>query len=732
MPPVPFRPVAESALSLLLMAGPASAAEFTSPALPAVSSWIGNSYGGAQKWVQQDIAAITVTPDGTVFTNVEWEEGGGNVGEYRDGELIGYAGHTHGWGNGGGKAVAANSKYLFIAMCVSNEGGGLVDPGTWPPKGKKWYGISRRPRSDIRSAAPFPGGKGGKGDTLNESFLVIAEVADDDSNPITGICADESRVYVVAPQERRIKVFDCETMQQLNSWEVERTGPLTLGPTGKVWMMSGRTKDLYAGLEAFTPEGKTAGGPQLISTIPDARAFCFDAEGRPLVVEDGPGEQIHPFHIDPRTLVAQRKIGAEGGILAPVPGIFADKKFNHITAIGCDAKDRLYVAQDGQSGGGGTVLECYDLKSQALLWRLVGLTFVDMADFDPGDETGVYTKEEHFRFDPSKPPGKEASYHAFTLNRVKYPEDPRLHIWSGGAWLRRIGGQRVLFVNDMNGEHLQVYRFAPESDGEIAIPSGLFAKKHVKVKTEWPPHQPEKGEWIWRDADGNGAFDEGEFTANGGDDAPSAQGWWVDAAGNVWLATEKDGIRLFPSQGLDPKENPRWDFATIQSFPHPAEFQEVKRLRYDPATDTMYLGGSTAEDKNQHWKPMGPVLARYDHWLKGERKCAWTVTLPYVKGSSGHESCEPMGFDVAGDFIFVPYTGASKSAGVCTGRVEIFRTRDGSAVGHVEPGPEIGEVGLQDLRETVSARLGKDGEYRVMIEDDYKSKVVLYRIKGLK
>ena len=59
MPAVPFRPVAEAALSLLLVAGPATAAEFTSTALPAVSSWIGNSYGGAKKWVQQDIAAMT-------------------------------------------------------------------------------------------------------------------------------------------------------------------------------------------------------------------------------------------------------------------------------------------------------------------------------------------------------------------------------------------------------------------------------------------------------------------------------------------------------------------------------------------------------------------------------------------------------------------------------------------------------------------------------------------------
>ena len=129
---------------------------------------------------------------------------------------------------------------------------------------------------------------------------------------------------------------------------------------------------------------------------------------------------------------------------------------------------------------------------------------------------------------------------------------------------------------------------------------------------------------------------------------------------------------------------------------------------------------------------MGPVLARYDGWLRGERTLRWRVTLPYASGSSGHESCEPMGFDVAGDFVFVPYTGASKKDGVKTGRVEIFRTSDGSAVGHIEPGPEVGEIGLQDIRETLTAHRRADGEYVVLLEDDFKSKVVMYRLKGLK
>jgi hypothetical protein len=138
------------------------------------------------------------------------------------------------------------------------------------------------------------------------------------------------------------------------------------------------------------------------------------------------------------------------------------------------------------------------------------------------------------------------------LDPFRYPQDPRLHIWSAGAWVRRIQGKRFLFINDMYSEALQVYRFDPAKHGEIAVPSGLFAKSHLKKQDPaWPPGQPEKGEWIWREGNGNGAFDAAEYRSNGGKDAPPLWGWWVDSDGNVWQATQTAGLRKFACQGLD-------------------------------------------------------------------------------------------------------------------------------------------------------------------------------------
>ena len=62
-----------------------------------------------------------------------------------------------------------------------------------------------------------------------------------------------------------------------------------------------------------------------------------------------------------------------------------------------------------------------------------------------------------------------------------------------------------------------------------------------------------------------------------------------------------------------------------------------------------------------------------------------------------------------------------------TGRVEVFRAGDASPVGHFEPPADIGEIGLQDIRECLRAHRRIDGEYLIFLEDDYKAKVLMYR-----
>jgi hypothetical protein len=787
------------------------------------TSWIGNSFGGLEngrgKWVQQDIAAMCVTADGDVYTNVSWEEAGGNCSLYKNGQMLGSAWHTHGWGFNGGKAVAVNDNYVYIALSGNNENGNLNDPETWAPKGFKWYGISRRLRSDFTQGAPFDGGKGGKGDTLPKSFLVVNEVPEgeknDDSAAITGLYADNSRLYVANPHTKAIEIYDTETMKKITQWEVPQEfgkdiKQIACDSNGNLWVLLNRPREALLADhflvfdnngKLFTkhkPNGKIAYCPIEIPENAEENfphnflpsAFCFDYKGRLLIAASGVLWNLVLFlekngfdYVWGNRSLPSTRLMLGTARYVRKNGDFAEQTFCNITAIGADAHGNVYVASDWATNGGGTILESYSFADQPaagklpalqenirynkeitqillrwkLNWRLFGLEFIDCATLDPNDETLAFTKEERFKLDYSKPIGEEAMFLGSTAYRPDFRvktntppndaknsfRDPRLNIKdSAGVWVRNLNGKRLLFVNDMNGSFLQVYMLDKDEQHAPNVAVALFSQRHINDQTDWLPGQPERGEWIWRSSFSGSSqlfMNPKEFQSRE-NDAPASEGWWVEMNGDIWQATLNQGIRRFRFQGFDKIGNPVWNYENLDVFPHPVELNQVKRIRYDAESDTLYLGGCAeidgVEHKNQHWKPMGPVVCCYDHFLKGDApgntkgKLRWKIVLPYVTGSHGHESCEPMGFDITGEYMFVPYTGASKVAKFSTGHVEVYKLEDASPVGFMEPDPKtVGEIGLQDMRECLSAHRRSNGEYIIFLEDDYKAKVIMFRFQ---
>ncbi len=81
-----------------------------------ITTWVGNSLASGRDHIQQEFDDIEVTDDGTVFSNAVWDEGGYQVHQFTaEGALKRSAGYTLGWGQLGGKAVAANDKFIFFA-----------------------------------------------------------------------------------------------------------------------------------------------------------------------------------------------------------------------------------------------------------------------------------------------------------------------------------------------------------------------------------------------------------------------------------------------------------------------------------------------------------------------------------------------------------------------------------------------------------------------------------------
>lgn len=690
------------------------------------TSWLGNSFGGTaapgqpRKHVPLSIDGLLIEPDGTCLTNSGWDEDGCEASFFKNGDVVGSAAHTHGWGYAGGAEIAANSRYLFLLQTVDSEGGGLVAADTWPAKGRRWFGVSRRRPGG--GAAPFPGGLGGHGDTLRRSFLRVGETADVSSTFLTGLAADSRHLYISNSGVGEITVYDPETMVRIRGWPLPRPGRIALAADGSLWIIQRGDAAHTPRLVHRTPDGRVLGAE--IMDVASPSALCADSRGRLLVTDDGPAQQVRIYEVLGPAPRLVGKLGIAGGIFAGTGrqiGLDGPQRFNHLTGIGTDAAGNITVASNASAAGGGAVLESYTPTGKRN-WRLLGLEFIDTPDADPSsDGRDVYTKEEHFTLDYThRKPGSEWTYQGYTIDRFRYPDDPRLHTSPTSAFVRRIEGKLFLFTTDMVAGMLTISRFDPAKRGEVAIPVGCFAKQHEKG--DWPPSQPETGEWIWRDVNGDGAMQAGEYLSRPSE-APSLWGWWVDSRGDVWQATDRDGLRHFPCGGLDEHGCPRYSYAAMQTIPMPDDFAELCRIDYLPQTDTMFLAGYTKSHPHLggEWGAAGTEVLRYDGWRTGNRQPALKIMLP----SDGKQDAQLFikALCVSGDYLFAAESRSPE-------RVFVYNIHTGKFAGTMQPGTAVGKSsGWIDTPYGICAFRLTNGEYEIFTEEDLDAKIILYRWK---
>lgn len=669
------------------------------------TSWIGNSFAGGDKWVQIQISGMYVAPDGTIYTNSEWDEAGREVGIYRNGDVVGKADDLHGWGRSGGVAITADNKYMYVAMEQSaieqkKEG--------FPPDGTDWYCVRRYDLTG--KPAPFVNGKGS-----DKSMLIVST-----DSEVTGLATIGRELFVSDSAANKIRVYNSSTMQELRSFNVEEPGNIAVDKKGNLWIIQDNE------IGHYSKQGKQL--TEVISKLNNPSAVAVDNRGRLLVAENGPRQQILFYDINNKPKQIST-FGVKGGIYAGIPGKVKDLKFYGISGVGSDSSGNIYISNDGFERSG------VDLRkfsaSGKLQWKLLGLQFLDNADVDPATNgLDVYTKNERFAMDYSKKAGKEATYEGYTLNAFKYPQDPRLHIPSDAPFVRRIQGKTFLYLTDMYGGKLQIFRFNKQTDGEIAIPSGMFIASHPDgkqaIEGDYPPFQPASGEWIWRDKNGNGAFEQNEYDKS--KDHPYIGGWWVDSKGDVWKnvrAQDGIGIRHFPLQGLDKNGNPIYSYSKMEKIKHPKIFGDLRRIEYFPETDTMYLSGYTKENpsiNSDYAKLIGSEIARYDNWSKGNRTPKWRIVLPVDK-SEPPEVLNPSAMSVAGDYVF--------AVTVKKAEVYVYDAKTGRQVKILKPGAEVlGESGWVDIPYGVRAFRRKNGEYLVFVEENAKAKVMMYRFNG--
>jgi len=647
------------------------------------TSYLGTISGGHQgaphlQWV---VEQMYVSGDGTVYASASWDEAGKNHSIYRDGHPFGVC---QDGGSDTGCGITGDGEYIYMA--------------------------ARRPISGVMHFGPgrcHPNGKGAPG-SLGDSFFPLTTTG----HSLVGVAVVDDEMFIADKSVGRIRVFkkDFSSASELRSWSESDVGPMTSDVDGNLWMVRPTARTVVC----MAP----ANGAILkqVTDVINPRGLSFDPTGRLLVVEGGPDQQIRIYDVVGAPTLDDT-FGVLGGVYSGTGtqiGKVGPGRLCKPIAVGTDDTGNFYVATTEST------LTSYTPNAE-VRWQLNGLPALDMVVIDPDDETSFYGLHERYVMDYSKLAGDDTAYTAVTQHPFKYPDDSRLHIFSPiphAQTIRRLEGQKFLFVSGQGGAPLSVFRFDPENDGEIGIPCALFAGNWSR---SWPANRPSgPGQWRWQDDDGDGHIDNSEYH-----DALSTyeEGMFqVDADGNVWqvnwggvTTVPKVYIRKYPFDGVDANGVPKWQ--AVQEYDVPAPITTINNLQYDSASDAMFLFGYTEDYPNDSGTTLfsGRVICRYDNWSTGPT-LSWQTVLPdWLNPLNNRVNA----INMAGDYLFCAY--------LRTNMVKVYRLSDGSHVGNLVVGGQAPQLAWVDSFMGVQAFKRSNGEYIIAVERGYPGNAVIFQ-----
>ncbi len=639
------------------------------------TTWVANSGGTWQTFTQMYMTGAGVSQSGISTGVCTWDEGGRGLGVYNTSGTV----TNLEWDNRtGGTCVAINLKSVYTAMNNSI----VKRPLTNTTRADKTITIA-----GISNVSKEPSAF-----SYDPTGLDILRKA----IGITGVSANELFVTAAVYQLNKVFVYDAG-LTLLRTINADRALYATPDNAGNVWIIQGADKDNAPIVREYNTSGQATG--REIAGLSDPRSLQISKTGQLIIGDNGENQQVFFYNLSAAPELANT-FGAKGGITSGIAGEVKPDKFNGIVYAGTDSLNNLYVVTNRE----GAIIRKFDDQLNHV-WQKYGLAFVDMADADPDNETEIYSAEERYSMDYSKENGQEQEYRACLLNADKYPEDARLNAsLDGGVWIRRINGQKIMFVGEMYSGFIFIYRFNETTDGEIAIPSGAIAN-HVSWQfglNPWPPYQPAAGAFIWRDKNGNGRFDADEYESVNFNVSLAN----VDEKGNVFFGSSLDYMEC---QGLDEIGNPVYSFKNKVTQAVPDPFYLVKKVVYDNTRDIMYITGNSNDVSST--SGVGPVFAAYPNWSSANRKASFVKTF----------DANYVGFAAKSDYFFAAYGFDDNNWSI-----DVFSAKDGAKVGNLGT-QQLQRFGWIDLPWGLIAEQRSNGEYLVFREDDWVAKTVIQR-----
>jgi hypothetical protein len=704
--------------------------------LHATTDWIGNSYSGTDVseynslfHVPLDMDGIYVTPDGNIYTNTTYEEGGRPAMVFdKNGQMISPMNQNstgpQTWiGQGVGVAVAASGKYNFLSYAPNGTGIGIRDTSTWLMTSYTVNGSS----------------------TLNNSY------------GIWGLAVANNKLYVTEQDENLVEIFDISDITNINlisSFTVPAPVRIAVDLAGNFWV-SHKDNTTYQFTIAIGGQGlnyvdqyngTTGAHMNTITLSEDAQisALAVNNWGGLLIADSGPDQNIKIYANLEKEPILVSEFGEKGGTLAgPIPGRtgpLSPLRFRAIMGIGTDAEGNIIVAQGGfglDSGvGHGVDLQSYTWYG-ALNWERDGLGFRALGAIDPHSETDFYDAYHHYKIDYSKS-GRVDTYVADTTNKFKYTEDVRMSSILGQGEIKYIHGRKFLVARGEIETFLEIYRY--EGDSEVPIPCVAFDYGSWQGTGQDFVVQPLNGEFIWRDVNGDGQMTNAEgvwdpaefFEPNPEDGHRNAASFFIDDHGDVWQQNYGDNQpnlywRRYYFQGFDEHGSPIYDFQHMATYTVGAGFDfpdltEVDQVVFDVHASkggTLYALGSS-----------GTQLVRYDHWDLGNRNSTWSTFLTTDADITNYWNGET--FAQVGDFIFVDFnSGNANNVGQWGNHYnQVYFAKNGAYVGRIVADMNVGgmaNIGDTDESHSLSAFKRANGEYVLIREEDWQAKYLMFR-----
>ncbi len=722
--------------------------------LDTTTDWIGNSYSGRNVseynslfHVPLDMDGIYVTPDGTIYTNTTYEEGGRPAMAFdKYGRMISpmnansSAGPQTYFGPYGGVAVATSGHYNFLSHAPGGTGIGIRDTNTWLITS---YTVS----------SP----------NLNNSYGVW------------GLAVANNKLYVTEQDNNLVEIFDISDITRitlLSSFAVPAPVRIAVDSHGNFWV-SHKDNTSYPFTIALGGQGlnyvdqyngKTGEHMHTITLGPDAQISALAASpfGALLIADSGPDQNIKIYANLERDPIFIGDFGEKGGSLAgPVPGRtgpLSPRRFRAIMGIGMDAEGNIIVAQGGfglDSGvGHGVDLQSYTWWGQ-LNWERDGLGFRALGSIDPHSDTDFYDAYHHWKIDYSKH-GNVATFVADTYQKFKYPEDIRMSSILGQGEIKYIHGRKFLVARGEIETFLEIYRYEKDKDTEIPIPCVAFDYGAFQGGQDFVA-QPTDGEWIWRDVNGDGqmtnaqgVWDPAEFsepTTEGtfqGSPIPNehrdGSDFWLDDNGDIWQVNsglneppyeQSIHLRRYYFQGFDGFGAPIYDFNHMavynvglgQDLP---DISELDHAIFDPNASkggTLYVLGSN-----------GTQIVRYDNWdltpIGKPKKSTWSTFL--TTNSDVNDYWNGEAFTQIGDFVFVDFnSGYAQSIGTWENHYnQVYSAKTGAYVGRIVAGEDVGgmaNIGDTDESKSLTSFKRDNGEYVLIREEDWQAKYLMFR-----